>query len=57
MEDDIQSKLSKKVIKFTKKPAKTGRNYAFYIPISYIKNGLIDPNQKYTVYIAPSDEE
>ncbi len=44
-------KLTKKVINFTKKPAKHGDYYIFHIPNSFIKEGLIDPKKKYTIYL------
>jgi hypothetical protein len=43
--------LKKKIIKFSKKPAKHGDYYIFHIPNSFIKEGLIDPSKKYTVYL------
>lgn len=49
--DEENISLRKKVIKFSKKPAKHGNYYIFHIPNSFIKEGLIDPNKKYTVYL------
>lgn len=46
----------KQIIKFRKKPAKAGRVYCFYIPASYINNGLIDPKKHYDVFIAEVPE-
>jgi hypothetical protein len=48
--------MSPSKIKFTKKPAKHGGYYIFHIPNSYIKNGLIDPEKIYTVYIEEAKE-
>jgi len=57
MEEDLNVKFEKKVVKFTKKVAKTGRAYCFYIPSSFIKNGLIDPTKTYTVFLSPVKDE
>jgi len=47
--EDIE--FDKKIIQFTKKPAKHGDYYIFHIPNSFIKEGLIDPHKEYTVYL------
>ncbi len=39
------------VIKFTRKPAKMGEDYIFWIPRVYIKNGLVTPAIEYEVYL------
>lgn len=57
MDQNNDIDFEKKTIKFKRKPAKTGRNYAFYIPQAYIKNGLIDLNKEYTVYLSPVENE
>ncbi|KKN33207.1 hypothetical protein LCGC14_0806020 [marine sediment metagenome] len=49
--------LKKKVIKFSKKPAKHGDYYIFHIPNSFIKEGLVDPSKKYTVYLEEHEED
>jgi len=51
MEDDENIILKRQVIKFTKRPAKHGDYYIFHIPNSFIKEGLIDPEKEYTVYL------
>jgi hypothetical protein len=38
-------------VKFKRKPAKTGPEYVFVIPRSFIKNGLIDPKKTYEVHL------
>jgi len=47
--------LIKTTIKFTKKPAKHGDYYIFHIPNAFIKEGLIDPEKEYTVYLEEKD--
>jgi|SRR5271157_248811 len=42
------------IIKFTRKPAKMGEDFIFWIPRVYIKNGLVDPNVEYEVYLKKS---
>jgi hypothetical protein len=39
------------IIKFTRKPAKMGEDYIFWIPRVYLKNGLVDPRVEYEVYL------
>jgi hypothetical protein len=39
------------VIKFRRKPAKMGADYIFWIPRTYIRNGLVDPTVEYEVYL------
>ncbi len=39
------------VIKFTRKPAKMGTDYIFWIPRVYLKNGLVDPRAEYEVFL------
>nr|MDO8110496.1 hypothetical protein [Candidatus Sigynarchaeota archaeon] len=43
--------LEKGVVKFTRKPAKMGTDYIFWIPRAYVKNGIVDPNVVYEVYL------
>jgi hypothetical protein len=38
-------------IKFRRKPAKMGADYIFWIPRTYIRNGLVDPSVEYEVYL------
>lgn len=40
----------KKLIKFTKKPAKQGEDYVVIIPRLYIRNDLINPQKTYNIY-------
>jgi len=49
--------LNKKIIKFSKKPAKHGNYYIFHIPNSFIKEGLINPDKIYTVYLEEHEED
>jgi len=39
------------VVKFTRKPAKMGEDFIFFIPRVYLKNGLVDPTCEYEVYL------
>lgn len=41
------------VVKFRAKPTKSGPRYYFNIPINYIRNGLIDPDEEYIIYPVP----
>jgi hypothetical protein len=43
--------LAQGVVKFTRKPAKMGADYIFWVPRVYIKNGLVDPRVEYEVYL------
>nr|MDO8114224.1 hypothetical protein [Candidatus Sigynarchaeota archaeon] len=43
--------IDKGVVKFTRKPAKMGEDYIFWIPRVYIKNGLVDPTIEYEIYL------
>ena len=43
--------LAQGVVKFTRKPAKMGQDYIFWVPRVYIKNGLVDPKTEYEVYL------
>ena len=47
------------VVKFRRKPAKMGADYIFWIPRTYIRNGLVDPAVEYEIYLkrVPSKEE
>lgn len=46
-------------VKFKRKPAKTGPEYIFVIPRSFVKNGLINPNRTYEIYLkeVPDEDE
>jgi hypothetical protein len=50
--DSIKIEVEKKAIKFTRKPAKQGNYYIFSIPSQFIKEGLIDPEKEYTIYVS-----
>nr|MDO8114875.1 hypothetical protein [Candidatus Sigynarchaeota archaeon] len=39
------------VVKFTRKPAKMGTDYIFWIPRAYVKNGIVDTSVEYEVYL------
>jgi hypothetical protein len=39
------------IIKFTRKPAKMGDDYIFWIPRVYIKNGLVDSTCIYEIFL------
>jgi len=43
--------LEQGIVKFTRKPAKMGSDFIFWIPRIYIKNGLVDPSAEYEVYL------
>ncbi len=43
--------LEQGIVKFTRKPAKMGQDYIFWIPRVYIKNGLVDQACEYEVYL------
>ncbi len=43
--------LEQGVVKFTRKPAKMGTDYIFWVPRVYVKNGLVDPRTEYEVYL------
>ena len=43
--------FEKAVIKFRRKPAKMGADYIFWIPRTYIRNGLVDPTVEYEIYL------
>jgi hypothetical protein len=47
----IMPGLEQGVIKFTRKPAKMGEDFIFWVPRVYIKNGLVDPTVEYEVYL------
>jgi hypothetical protein len=43
--------LEQGIVKFTRKPAKMGQDYIFWVPRVYIKNGIVDPRIEYEVYL------
>ncbi len=43
--------LEQGIVKFTRKPAKMGTDYIFWIPRTYVKNGLVDPNVEYEIFL------
>ena len=47
---DIQG-FETAVVRFRRKPAKMGADYIFWIPRTYIRNGLVDPTVEYEVYL------
>ena len=47
--EEIQSETIVKII--DKKIAKSGPEYIIVLPRRYIKDGLIDPNKKYDVFL------
>jgi hypothetical protein len=51
MSGESELTLEKGVIKFTRKPAKMGEDYIFWIPRVYVKNGLVDPTVEYEIYL------
>lgn len=48
--DNVQG-FETAVIRFRRKPAKMGADYIFWIPRTYIRNGLVDPTVEYEVYL------
>ena len=44
------------VTKFLSKPAKSGPKYFFNIPLAYILNQNIDPNEEYLVLVLTKKE-
>ncbi|MBN2150569.1 MAG: hypothetical protein JW839_03885 [Candidatus Lokiarchaeota archaeon] len=38
-------------VTFTRKPAKTGDNYVIWIPRAMVRQGLVDPDAEYEVYL------
>jgi hypothetical protein len=47
----IMPGLDQGILKFTRKPAKMGNDYMFWIPRVYVRNGLVDPNAEYDIYL------
>ena len=45
------------IVKFTRKPAKMGDDFIFWIPRVYIKNGLVDPSVEYEIYLKKIPEK
>jgi hypothetical protein len=43
--------LEQGIVKFTRKPAKMGEDFIFWVPRVYIKNGIVDPRIEYEVYL------
>jgi len=43
--------LEQGFVKFIRKPAKMGDDYIFWIPRVYIKNGLVDPEAEYEIFL------
>jgi len=51
--------LEQGFVMFKRKPAKMGDDHIFWIPRVYLRNGLVDPNAEYEVYLrkVPKKEE
>jgi hypothetical protein len=49
--------LDQGVVKFTRKPAKMGTDFIFWVPRVYIKNGLVDPTCEYEVFLKKNPKE
>jgi hypothetical protein len=49
--------LEQGIVKFTRKPAKMGMDFIFWVPRVYIKNGLVDPTCEYEVYLKKLPKE
>ncbi len=43
--------LEQGYVKFSRKPAKMGADYIFWVPRVYLKNGIVDPHVEYEVYL------
>ena len=52
----MKEEISKPYLKLTKKIAKSGRSYAFFIPPALVKAGALSLEKKYTIFIVESDE-
>ncbi|HME56446.1 MAG TPA: hypothetical protein VKM55_29875 [Candidatus Lokiarchaeia archaeon] len=39
------------IVKFTRRPAKMGTDYIFWIPRVYVRNGLVDVSTEYEVFL------
>ncbi len=42
------------IVRFTRKPAKSGVNYLIWIPRALVRDGLVDPNAEYEIYLQRS---
>ncbi len=47
--------LEQGIVKFTRKPAKMGEDYIFWVPRVYLKNGIVDPKVEYEVFLKKKD--
>jgi len=47
----MEDKFLHGLITFKKKPAKQGKDYMFWIPRTFITNGLIKPGTIYEIYL------
>ncbi|HME50880.1 MAG TPA: hypothetical protein VKM55_01560 [Candidatus Lokiarchaeia archaeon] len=45
------SQANRKFVRFSRKPAKMGQDYIISIPRLYIRNGIVDPNETYEIYM------
>ena len=50
-EDAVTLKFEKGFVKMTRRPAKMGLDYIFWVPRVYIKNGVVDPKATYFVHL------
>jgi hypothetical protein len=49
--------LEQGIVKFTRKPAKMGMDFIFWVPRVYIKNGIVDPSCVYEVFLKKIPKE
>lgn len=47
----IEEVFGKIPVVFTRKPAKMGEDFIFWVPRVYVKNDVIDPSATYEVYL------
>jgi hypothetical protein len=47
----MEDKFLHSLITFKKKPAKQGKDFMFWIPRTYITNGLIKPDRTYEIFL------
>ncbi len=47
----------KDVVWFTRKPAKTGKNYLIWIPRDLLRKGTVDLDTEYEVYLRKIEKE
>ncbi|MBN2152013.1 MAG: hypothetical protein JW839_11235 [Candidatus Lokiarchaeota archaeon] len=49
------SGIEQGIVKFTRKPAKMGMDFIFWVPRVYVKNGIVDPACEYEVFLKKSN--